>query len=157
MTWQDGPIIDCPVRPLKKFVDARGWLAEIFRQDELPESLLPTMGYVSLTYAGVTRGPHEHREQTDLFVFSSGAFRLYLWDNRSVSPSYRNRHVQDVGEANPVAAMIPPGVIHAYRNIGQSDALVFNCPNRLYAGYDRMEPVDEIRYEDMTHHGLILD
>ena len=157
MTWQDGLIKDCTVQPLTKFSDARGWLAEIFRRDELPDSLFPAMGYISLTYAGVTRGPHEHRDQSDLFVFFSGAFRLYLWDNRPASRDYRNRQLLDVGMANPVTVSVPPGVIHAYRNMGDSDAMVINCPNRLYSGYGRLEPVDEIRYEDMAYHDLILD
>ena len=33
-------------------------------------------------------------------------------------------------------------------NVGDCDGLVINCPNRLYAGEGRREPVDEIRHED---------
>ncbi len=157
MTWKMGTVHDCVVRQLTHYTDARGWLSEIFRQDELASEVHPAMAYVSMTHAGITRGPHEHLHQTDLFAFLSGTFRLYLWDNRSGSPTYGVRQVLDTGSNNPCTVQVPPGVIHAYRNIGASDALVINCPNRLYAGYGRAEAVDEIRWEEQTDHNLILD
>jgi dTDP-4-dehydrorhamnose 3,5-epimerase-like enzyme len=47
------------VKPLAKWSDARGWLCEMFRRDELPASFDPAMGYMSMTEPGVLRGPHE--------------------------------------------------------------------------------------------------
>ncbi len=157
MTWNDGPIDGCVVQPLTRFSDPRGWLAEFFRHDDLPPDLHPAMGYVSLTHPGVARGPHEHVDQTDLFVFTHGAMRLYLWDARAHSPTHGNRLVADVGAANPSLAIIPPGVVHAYRNLGDTDALIVNCPNRLYAGEGKQEPVDEIRHEDLDDSPFLLD
>ena len=157
MTWETGIVYDCVVRQLIHYADARGWLSEIFRHDELAPEVHPAMAYVSMTRAGITRGPHEHLHQTDIFAFLSGTFRLYLWDNRSESPTYRVRQIFDTGSNNPCTVQVPPGVIHAYRNIGASDALVINCPNRLYAGYGKAEAVDEIRWEERTDHNLILD
>ena len=157
MIWHDGPVEGCLIRQLNQFSDERGWLSEIFRRDELPDPLHPVMGYVSMTKPGVARGPHEHRDQTDLFAFFNGSFRLYLWDGRDGSPTHGNRQMLDVGRENPVTVCIPPGVIHAYRNIGTADALVINCPNRLYAGPGKTEAVDEIRWEDRTEHQLIMD
>ena len=155
--WTFGEIGDCVLKPFRKFADSRGWLAELFREDELSASLLPVMAYVSLTRAGVARGPHEHRHQTDLFAFFNGSFRLYLWDNRPATKTFGHRQNIDTGETNPVIAIIPPGVIHAYRNTGTTDAVVLNCPNRLYAGHNRQDPVDEIRYENIDNFQLILD
>lgn len=149
MIWKEGAIEGCLIRPIRRFEDDRGWLSEFFRADELDPSLHPVMGYLSMTHAGVTRGPHEHRDQTDLFFFFSGSYRLYLWDTRPSSPTYECRQVFDVGEAAPTVAIIPPGVVHAYRNIGTAGALVLNCPNQLYAGEGKKHPVDEIRHEEM--------
>lgn len=157
MQWKKGPIDGCSLTPLHTYEDQRGWLAEFFRQDELPDDLHPVMGYISLTHAGVTRGPHEHVEQTDLFVFFSGTFRLYLWDAREDAPTYGYRQVIDVGEHNPTTAIVPPGVVHAYRNIGDDDALIVNCPNRLYAGEGKQHPVDEIRHEDRDDSPFVMD
>jgi len=134
------------IKPLKRFTDARGWLTEVFREDELPEGFRPAMGYISVTHPGIARGPHEHREQTDGFVFLSGRFRLTLWENRPGRP--RRKEVYAVGEENPVFVAVPPGVVHAYQNIGETDAFVLNFPDRLYAGWGRKEPVDEIRHEE---------
>ncbi|RJQ49085.1 MAG: dTDP-4-dehydrorhamnose 3,5-epimerase, partial [Nitrospiraceae bacterium] len=39
-------------------------------------------------------------------------------------------------------------IVHAYKNIGIVDGLVINLPDRLYKGWGKTEPVDEIRYED---------
>lgn len=155
--WKEGEIEGCVLTPLQKHSDDRGWLAEFFRMDELPTNLHPAMGYLSLTYAGVSRGPHEHEEQTDLFLFFDGTFRLYLWDSRRDSPTYGKRRRERVGYANPSAVIIPPGVVHAYMNIGESDAYSINCPNRLYAGDGKQGPVDEIRHEDVEHSAFVLD
>lgn len=134
------------VRPLQRFDDRRGWLTELFREDELPEGYRPAMGYISLTRPGVSRGPHEHRDQTDGFAFTSGLFEITLWENRHGRE--RTKWTLRAGEEAPVFLLVPPGVVHAYRNAGDTDALVFNFPNRLYAGTGRAEPVDEIRHED---------
>ena len=155
--WTDGPIEGCEIKSLKKYSDERGWLGEFFRRDELPESLHPVMGYLSLTHPGVTRGPHEHTHQTDLFLFFSGQFTLYLWDDRDKSPTYMRRQVLQVGVENPVIAIVPPGVVHAYKNSGDTNALVANCPNRLYAGEGKKEPVDEIRHEEREDSKFEID
>lgn len=150
MNWKDGIIEDCLIRPLRYFKDGRGWLTEVFRHDELAEAYYPAMGYLSLTHDGVARGPHEHVAQTDLFVFYDGKFRVHLWDNRPASPNYGVRQVIEAGGENPLTLIVPPGVVHGYRNISGRDALIFNCPNALYAGWQKKEPVDEIRHEDQA-------
>jgi len=119
---------------------------ELFRDDELPDGFKPAMGYVSMTKPGVARGPHEHAEQTDCFVFLDGEYELYLWENRDGKADATEVH--RVGEANPTVAFVPPGVVHAYRNVGTREAFVQNFPDKLYAGWGRSEPVDEIRHED---------
>jgi dTDP-4-dehydrorhamnose 3,5-epimerase len=144
------------VTALKYFNDARGWLAEIYRDDEM--SVRPVMGYVSSTRPGVARGPHEHRDQADVFVFMGpSTFRIYLWDNRPSSPTHGRRMVFEAGEAWPARVVVPAGVVHAYKNIGDGDGLVINCPDRLYAGPGRREPVDEIRWEDDSSGRFALD
>ena len=55
------------VRKLKIYHDTRGWLTEIYRQDET--NYRPVMAYLSETKPGVVRGPHEHKNQSDFFVF----------------------------------------------------------------------------------------
>ena len=134
------------VRELKRFTDSRGWLIELFREDELPAGFDPAMGYLSLTHRGIARGPHEHRDQSDGFVFLSGKFEITLWENRPGRAPHKE--VIIAGEDNPLFLVVPPGIVHGYRNVGDSDALVINLPDRLYAGHGKTEAVDEIRHED---------
>jgi dTDP-4-dehydrorhamnose 3,5-epimerase len=142
----ESPIPGVIARPLKKFTDPRGWLIELFRDDELPAGFEPTMGYLSLTHPGVARGPHEHVEQSDGFVFLSGTFEITLWENRPGKEKVKQ--VITAGESNPLFLVVPPGVVHAYRNVGEADAIVLNFPDKLYAGWQKKEPVDVIRHED---------
>ncbi len=136
-------------RLLEVHQDQRGWLAEIFRQDELPQDNIPVMAYISVTHPGVGRGPHAHRQQTDLFCFPGpGEFRVTLWDQRPESPAFGLRQEFILGENSPGLIIIPPGVVHGYRNQSERPGLVCNFANRLYRGPGRQEPVDEIRFED---------
>jgi dTDP-4-dehydrorhamnose 3,5-epimerase len=132
------------IKELKQFHDDRGWLVETFREDEIDFN--PVMSYVSMTKPGIARGPHEHREQSDYFCFF-GNFRLYLWDNRPDSPTFGQHIFFDI-KGRPHIAIVPPKIVHAYKNIGETDGLVINMPDRLYRGKDKTLPVDETRYED---------
>jgi dTDP-4-dehydrorhamnose 3,5-epimerase len=144
----DGPIDGVEVRKLNKYTDERGWLSELFRNDEARPEHLPAMCYVSLTHPGVTRGPHEHVDQTDWFCFlGPSSFLLVLWDNRPASPTFDRTMRLVVGEDAPTAVIVPEGVVHGYRNVGAKDGWVVNLPNRLFKGPKRAEPVDEIRHE----------
>lgn len=137
------------IRPLKKFVDDRGWLSELWRTDNVNDDVRPVMTYISQTYPGVTRGPHEHVDQTDYFCFlGPGNFQLYLWDNREDSETYWVEQIVVFGEDSPHAVIIPPGVVHAYKNISPHSGIVINCPNALYRGEHYKEEIDEIRHED---------
>lgn len=155
---REGPIDDVVTYPLKKFFDDRGWLSELFRHDDIAEEFYPAMSYISFTKPGVQRGPHEHVDQADLFCFiGPSTFMLRLWDNRPSSRTFNNVTTLNVGENEPMAVIVPKGVVHAYKNIGPVDGMVINCPNRLYMGEGRREPVDEIRHEDDADTIYIMD
>jgi len=141
------------------YTDHRGWLIETFRADWLknPDGL-PVMGYVAMTLPGVIRGPHEHRFQTDWFAFLGPSdFQIFLWDNRQSSVSF-NTHLQlQLGEKEPALLIVPPGVVHAYKNIGVKPGLVYNYPNQLYRGNNRTEEPDEIRYETDPQKRFLIE
>jgi dTDP-4-dehydrorhamnose 3,5-epimerase len=137
------------IKSLRKFDDSRGWLSELFRQDELEPEFYPVMAYTSATRPGVTRGPHEHVDQADFFCFIGPSnFKLRLWDNRPQSETFSYVNTLVVGEDNPTSVLIPAGIVHAYQNIGAVPGIVINCPNRLYMGKGKKEKIDEIRHED---------
>src|SRR5574340_237102 len=150
--FKDGDIEGIVIRKMETYADSRGWLGELFRKDDPTLNLIqggsgfyPAMSYISITNPDVVRGPHEHKEQTDYFCFL-GKFRLYLWDNRMDSPTHRNKKILE--NADRLIVVVPPGVIHAYKNTGEEDAIVLNFPDRIYGGWNKEEKVDEIRYEN---------
>jgi len=140
------------INQLSKYEDSRGWLLELYRNDEVPTGNEPVMAYVSETLPGVVRGPHEHVDQSDYFAFTGpGTFKLYLWDARESSTTYGVKQVAILGEDFKASVIVPPGVVHAYQNISETPGWVFNAANRLYAGANKSLPVDEIRHEDVPN------
>ena len=116
------------------------------------------MAYLSMTQPGIARGPHEHVEQSDYFCFIGPSnFKVYLWDTRGDSPTRGIRQIIYTGVDSPMMLIVPPGVVHAYKNIGTENGIVFNVPNRLYAGVGKRFPVDEIRHEDVADSPFRLD
>ena len=150
MEFKKGEIEGITIEKLIKFSDERGFLVETFRIDNLMDNLQPIMSYVSYTRPGIARGPHEHKKQTDIFCFiGPGNFKIKLWDNRKGSKTFG--HCMEIvgGKDNPIRVIVPPGVVHGYKNITQEvDGMVLNYPDKLYRGWDRKEEVDEIRHED---------
>lgn len=156
--FKKGPIEGVTLIPVRKYVDERGWLAEVFRHDEMKQPYYPVMGYTSVSNPGVTRGPHEHVDQSDLFVFlGPGNFKICLWDNRRNSPTFNNRVVAFGGQDYPLQVLIPPGVVHAYRNVSDTMSVVLNFPNQLFMGEGKKHPIDEIRHEDDPNTPFRLD
>ncbi len=159
MSAEDITIDGVVVKELVLYKDERGWLTELFRDDEIDGAVRPAMSYVSMTEAGVARGPHEHKDQTDYFCFvGPSTFRIYLWDNRGDNRGdSKNKMVFEGGAERPLMVIVPPGVVHAYKNVGEAQGLVFNAPNRLFMGKGKSEAVDEIRHEDKTDTQFKLD
>ena len=71
-----------------------------------------------------------------------GEFTLYLWDIRVNSVTWGKRTRIVVGQQNHRSVVIPPGVVHAYKNISDVPGWVFNAPDRLYGGEGKRSPVE---------------
>jgi len=56
--FKRGAISGVVVRDLRKYIDERGWLAELFRQDEIAAEFYPQMAYISQSEPEAQRGPH---------------------------------------------------------------------------------------------------
>lgn len=134
------------IKKLTKNEDSRGWLAEIYRSDE--ENFQPAMGYVSVTKPGISRGPHEHKHQSDCFIFiGPGNFELHLWDRRARSQTKNGYLRIEAGGNNPLLIIVPPGVVHGYKCVGSQNGWCLNLPDKLYRGRNKSEAIDEIRWE----------
>ena len=148
-------IKDVIIKELPKYADNRGWLSEIYRNDELDYQ--PVMGYISLTNDGIVRGPHEHVNQSDCFVFvGPGSFELHLWDKREDSETNGEYLKVEVGEEKPSMVIVPPGVVHGYKCV-KGPAYSINLPDKLYKGVKKTEEIDEIRWEEMEDSPYKID
>lgn len=156
--FKPGEINGIIIKDLVKNEDNRGWLIELFRKDVIDKKIFPVMSYISLTHPEIVRGPHEHLEQTDYFCFLGPSdFKLILWDNRKDSSTYKNKMILDISQNEPKIIIVPPGIVHAYKNVGADPGLVINLPNKLYAGWGKKEKVDEIRYENNPNSPFKVD
>ena len=157
--WTEGHIEGVIIKELTRHHDPRGYLCETYRLDELPPAVKPVMSYVSFTRPGIARGPHEHREQTDIFAFiGPGTFLLRLWDNRQASATAGHFMEITAGKDNPLTVIIPPGVVHGYINVSSDEqGMVLNFPDRLYRGWGKKDDVDEIRHEDEINSPFTME
>lgn len=146
------------VRRPAPYSDARGWLMEFFRNDEIAPDLHPAMGYISVTKPGIRRGPHEHLDQHDYFCFPGpGEFLVALWKSEPEDRGLGARMVISAGETNPCIVVVPPTVVHAYACVSDVPGMVINVPNRLYRGEGKASPVDEVRHEDDPKSPFVKD
>jgi dTDP-4-dehydrorhamnose 3,5-epimerase len=103
-------------RELATFADDRGAFTETFRQEWLPAGDPPVIqSNLSRSKAGVLRGMHFHRSQTDWWVVLEGSAFVALCDLRADSP-VRGTVVTDTldAAAGLTALSIPPGVAHGF-------------------------------------------
>lgn len=120
------------VKNLVKHCDDRGFFAELVRDDE-PE-LLTKFGQASwsMSYPGVIKAFHYHEKQDDLWFFPSGNAQVVLYDLRDHSPTKGETNVYYLGEENPSMVLIPKGVAHGYRVLGQVPATIIYFTTESY-------------------------
>lgn len=119
-------------KTIKKHCDDRGFFAELIRDDE-PE-LLSHFGQASwsMSYPGVIKAFHYHEKQDDLWFFPAGNAQVVLYDLRESSPTKGETSVFYMGEENPIMLLIPKGVAHGYRVLGEKAAVIIYFTTESY-------------------------
>src|SRR5271167_1760127 len=135
------------VEPFPLWPDDRGYFLEVARIRQGLAADFPaetTQISAALSYPGSIKAFHFHRHQTDLWVPAKGMFQVALVDFRKGSSTYGARNTMYVGALRPWQILIPPGVGHGYKVIGQEPAMLVYVTSRLY------DPQDEgrIAYND---------
>ncbi len=130
------------VQALKVIPDERGRLMEIMRKDD---EFFTGFGqvYLSTVYPGVVKAWHYHRVQDDRFTCIKGMIKAVLYDDRSDSPTRGLLNEFYLGEHSPRLIVIPSGVYHGWKCIGETEAYVINIPSEPY---NYSEP-DEFRLD----------
>jgi len=129
---------------LRRFDDARGWLAEIARTSALPKPIRQTN--VSFSRQGTIRGLHYHeRGQDDLFVCLQGRARVVALD-RDTGETF----CEDIGAENFSAVYVPGNLAHGFEAL--TDVLMLYHVSEEYDAEDPDEhewPWDDPRVVDL--------
>lgn len=123
------------VRPYTIWPDDRGYFLEVVRIEQgLAAGFAPKDTQVSaaLSYPGTIKAFHFHLHQTDLWVPAMGMFQVALVDLRTESATYGLKNTLYAGALKPWHILIPPGVAHGYKVIGEQAAMLIYVTNRLY-------------------------
>ncbi len=98
----------------------------------------------AVNYPGIIKAFHFHRLQTDYWVPTGGLLQVALVDLRRGSSSYGKKNTLYLGALRPWQLLIPPGVAHGYKVIGEHNSVLVYVTNRTY------DPKDEgrIPYND---------
>jgi dTDP-4-dehydrorhamnose 3,5-epimerase len=123
------------VKPYAIWPDDRGYFLEVARLGKgLVEEFPPATTQISaaLNYPGIIKAFHYHKFQTDFWVPSAGLLQVVLVDLRADSPTHGAKNTLYVGALRPWQILIPPGVAHGYKVIGQQPSVLVYVTNRQY-------------------------
>jgi len=137
------------VQPFSIYPDDRGYFLEVQRIGRgliaqfPPES---TQIATALNFPGTIKAFHFHLHQTDCWTPAKGMMQVALADLRVDSRTFGKRNTLYVGALRPWHILIPPGVAHGYKVIGDGEAMLVYMTDRFY------NPQDEgrIPYDDSS-------
>jgi dTDP-4-dehydrorhamnose 3,5-epimerase len=129
------------------FPDDRGYFMEVARLGKELVSgfdLRSTQVSAAVSYPGTIKAFHFHKHQHDCWMPVAGMFQVALVDLRPDSPTAGRRNTLYVGELRPWQILIPPGVGHGYKVVGEKPGTLVYLTDRFY------NPSDEGRlpYDD---------
>lgn len=133
------------IKKLNIFPDDRGFIAEVIKDGEETFIEVKQTTYTE-TYPGVIKAFHWHKKQTDAWFVASGMTQVVLYDLRDDSSTFKETSVFYLGEQNRSMLLIPPGVAHGYRVLGNKPVKLFYHTDKIY---DPQDPDEErIAFDD---------
>jgi dTDP-4-dehydrorhamnose 3,5-epimerase len=97
--------------------------------------------HVTTTFAGRIRAWGLHPQGSDRLFVVSGLVRFVVFDGRKESPTVGRHDVFVVSDKNPGLLVVPPNLYHGWKNIGPSEAIIINMPDRVY-DYEHPDALD---------------
>ncbi len=139
-------IADVEIKPFAVWPDDRGYFLEVARLGQGLVAHFPATAQIStaLNYPGIIKAFHFHRHQTDYWVPAAGLLQVALVDLRRGSRTFGVKNTLYVGALRPWQLLIPPGVAHGYKVIGDQPSVLVYVTSHTY------DPKDEgrIAYND---------
>lgn len=134
-------------KKLRVIPDERGRVMEILRGDE---ELFVQFGQIYLTtaYPGIAKAWRGHKKRIDNLAALHGMIKLVLYDQRADSPTHGKIAEYFMGEHNPLLVLVPGGVPHGYKCVGEKEVIVLNCSTVPFVENDpdliRIDPFSAI-------------
>ena len=103
---------DIETKKLVKHVDSRGWLAEIFRPNDVNKTM---KGQVTVTTAhpGIIKANHYHKKMNEWYCVIKGKMHLVLKDMKTAE----KKEIM-LSDDNLSIIKITPWIAHGFKNIG---------------------------------------
>jgi dTDP-4-dehydrorhamnose 3,5-epimerase len=128
-------------RPTRPVPHEDGHVTEVARAswDVLGKPVVQV--HITTTFADRIRAWGLHTLGTDRLFVVSGLVRIVVFDGRNDSPTAGRLNEFVVSERNPGLLIVPPNLYHGWKNIGTSEAVIINMPDRMY-DYERPDALD---------------
>lgn len=131
------------VKDLTTHLDDRGDVIELW-STAWPEYeqgiVLPTKhSYQSSTDPGVTKCWHLHEIHTDQFTVTRGKLQVCVVDIREDSPTFGHANSIILGTQKPRFMKIPAGIMHGWKALGTTEAIVVNYQTEPYNAADEFK------------------
>lgn len=138
---RQAPIDGLLLRPTRPVPHGDGHLTEVARAswDALGGPLVQV--HVTTTLPGRVRAWGLHQRGTDRLFVVSGLVKIVVFDGRQTSPSRGRINEFLVSDRNPGLLIIPPDLYHGWMNIGTTEAIIINMPDRMY-DYEAPDALD---------------
>jgi dTDP-4-dehydrorhamnose 3,5-epimerase len=132
------PAIDgVVIKDVANVVTENGYLTEIWRPQWRLDAAPVGQVFQRVYDGGSTSSWHAHARTSDRLFCAFGRVRVSLFDGRRSSPTFGTSVAIRAGVERPAVIVVPPGVWHAVRNIGESPVVVINVVD---AAYDYDDP-----------------
>lgn len=128
-------------RPTRPVAHDDGVVSEVARASwqELAAPIVQV--HLTTTLPGRVRAWGLHRLTSDRLFVVSGLVQFVVFDGREASPTFGEIFELKVSEKNPGLLIIEPNLYHGWKNIGVSEAVIINMPDRMY-DYEAPDALD---------------
>lgn len=135
------PIAGVVFRPTRPVPHEDGHVTEVARASWEILATPIVQVHITTTLPGRIRAWGLHQVSMDRLFVVCGLVTIVVFDGRNDSPTRGQVNAFTVSEKNPGLLLIPPNLYHGWKNIGTSEAVIINMPDRMY-NYEQPDALD---------------
>lgn len=120
------------LKEVRHVTKSNGWVTELWRRDWDLDDLEVDQAFQVTLLPSHLSAWHVHYTTTDRLFVNRGYLKVVLFDGREDSPTHGRVNELHLGEPRPTLVVVPPGVWHGLKNVGDATASVLNIVDRAY-------------------------